>query len=100
MPQASTVQRMQELTELIHGHNARYYLGTPTISDESFDALVRELVQLESSYPKLRDPSSPLLRIVAAPLSTFPSRSHRIPMLSLSNAYSFEEVVNLSLIHI
>ena len=94
MPQASTVQRMQELTELIHGHNARYYLGTPTISDESFDALVRELVQLESSYPKLRDPSSPLLRIVAAPLSTFPSRSHRIPMLSLSNAYSFEEVVN------
>ncbi len=94
MPQVSTVQRMQELTELIHGHNARYYLGTPTISDESFDALVRELVQLESSYPKLRDPSSPLLRIVAAPLSTFPSRSHRIPMLSLSNAYSFEEVVN------
>ena len=94
MPQASTVQRMQELTELIHGHNVRYYLGTPTISDESFDALVRELMQLESSYPKLRDPSSPLLRIVATPLRTFPSRSHRIPMLSLSNAYSFEEVVN------
>ena len=94
MTQASTVQRMQELTELIHGHNARYYLSIPTISDESFDALVRELAQLEASYPELRDPSSPLLRITATPLSTFPSRSHRIPMLSLGNAYSLEEVVN------
>ena len=94
MTQVSTVQRMRELTELIHGHNARYYLSTPTVSDESFDALVRELAQLEASYPELRDPSSPLLRITATPLSNFPSRSHRIPMLSLSNAYSLEEVVN------
>ena len=94
MTQAPTAQRMQELTELIHGHNARYYLSTPTISDESFDALVKELAQLEASYPELRDSASPLLRITATPLSTFPSRSHRIPMLSLSNAYSLEEVVN------
>ncbi|MEC7165149.1 MAG: NAD-dependent DNA ligase LigA, partial [SAR324 cluster bacterium] len=94
MTQAPTAQRMQELTELIHGHNARYYLSTPTISDESFDALVKELAQLEASYPELRDSASPLLRITATPLSNFPSRSHRIPMLSLSNAYSLEEVVN------
>ena len=55
MTQAPTAQRMQELTELIHGHNSRYYLSTPTISDESFDALVKELAQLEASYPELRD---------------------------------------------
>ena len=61
MTQAPTAQRMQELTELIHGHNARYYLSTPTISDENFDALVNELAQLEASYPELRDPASPLL---------------------------------------
>ena len=46
MTQAPTAQRMQELTELIHGHNSRYYLSIPTISDESFDALVKELAQL------------------------------------------------------
>ena len=72
MTQAPTAQRMQELTELIHGHNARYYLSTPTISDESFDVLVKELAQLEASYPELRDSASPLLRITATPLSTFP----------------------------
>jgi DNA ligase (NAD+) len=94
MTQASTVQHMQKLTELIHGQNACYYRGTPTIGDESFDALVKELAQLEASYPELSDPASPLLCIAATSLSTFPSRSHRIPMLSLSNAYSLEEVAN------
>ena len=56
MTQAPTAQRMQELTELIHGHNARYYLSTPTISDESFDALVKELAQLRPAIQNC-DPS-------------------------------------------
>ena len=88
------VQRIQELTRLIHEHNARYYRGQPSLGDAAFDRLTEELSHLEAEYPELRDAASPRLRVSAAPLSAFPSRVHRIPMLSLSNAYSLEEVSN------
>ena len=62
MTQASTAKRMQEITELIHGHNARY-LGTPTIGDENFDALVNELAT-GGQLSRIAGPCSPL-RITA-----------------------------------
>ncbi len=86
--------RMRELSREIHAHMARYYRGTPTLTDEAFDTLKAELSALEAAFPADRDPASPLIRVSSEALSSFPSRAHRTPMLSLSNAYSAEEMAN------
>jgi DNA ligase (NAD+) len=81
--------RMKYLAEQVLEHRRRYYiLDQPTISDAEYDALERELRQLESEYPLLADPNSPTNRVGAAPLSHFDKTGHGIPMLSLDNAYS------------
>ncbi|OZI24760.1 NAD-dependent DNA ligase LigA [Bordetella genomosp. 7] len=86
-------RRAAELRAEIEQHNERYYVhDAPTISDAEYDALMRELAQLEADFPELVTPESPTQRVGAAPLSAFGSVSHAVPMLSLGNAFDAEEV--------
>ncbi len=87
------VARARALREEIEEHNYRYYvLDRPTISDAEYDRLLRELQELERRYPDLVTPDSPTQRVGAAPRSDFGRVRHSIPMLSLDNAFSEEEV--------
>jgi DNA ligase (NAD+) len=90
---AAARKRGEELRALIEHHAHRYYvLDSPEISDRDYDLLFRELVDLETRYPGLQTPESPTQRVGGAPLESFRKVRHRSPMLSLSNAFSAEEV--------
>lgn len=86
-------QRAAELRTQINHHNHRYYvLNDPEIPDVEYDRLLRELEQIEAQYPDLITNDSPTQRVGAAPLAAFASVRHALPMLSLSNAFSSEEL--------
>ncbi len=86
-------QRILELREVLNRHNHNYYvLNAPTISDQEFDALLRELQDLEASYPQYADPLSPTQRVGSDISKGFEQVAHERPMQSLSNSYSIEEV--------
>mgnify|MGYP000870978183 CR=1 FL=1 len=86
-------QQAQLLRTAIELHNYRYYvLDAPAISDTEFDGLFRDLQRIERDYPQLITSDSPTQRIGAAPLKTFAQVTHRIPMLSLNNAFEDNEV--------
>ncbi len=86
-------QRLEELRRLIESHNYRYYvLDDPEVSDAEYDALFGELRALEEAHPELASPDSPTQRVGAAPSETFSVVTHRIPMLSLGNAFSAEQL--------
>jgi DNA ligase (NAD+) len=88
-------KRAQELHEQLHEHNYRYYvLDAPTISDAQYDALLRELQDLEGRYPELLTPDSPTQRVGAPPLKAFGEVRHEQRMLSLDNAFSDEELAD------
>src|SRR5438105_2035829 len=79
----------------ITAHNRRYYEeAAPTVSDREYDRLYKELVDLETQFPELVTPHSPSQRVGGKPLQAFEQIQHRVPMLSLDNTYSEEEVVN------
>jgi DNA ligase (NAD+) len=85
--------RARKLREAIERHNRLYYVeDAPEITDAEFDALFRELQELEARHPELRTPDSPTQRVGAAPLTEFGEVRHRTPMLSISNAFDEEEV--------
>ncbi len=85
--------RMKQLADQVREHRHRYYvLDQPTLSDAEYDALERELRDLESQHPDLADPNSPTLRVGAPPLDRFEKAKHATPMLSLDNAYSEAEL--------
>ncbi len=87
------VRRIAGLREQIDLHNKRYYqLDDPLISDAEYDELMRELIALEQRYPALLTPDSPSQRVGAEPLQAFEQVTHAVPMLSLENAFSDEEV--------
>lgn len=87
------VQRIQLLREELRQHDYRYYvLSQPTVSDFDYDALMKELTELELRYPDLITPDSPSQRVGGEPTKEFPSVIHDIPMLSLANTYSDEEL--------
>jgi len=86
-------QRIEELRGLINHHNYRYYvLDSPEISDAEYDELMRELKQLEAEHPELITPDSPTQRIGAPPVEAFGVVEHPEPLLSLANAFSYEEL--------
>ena len=86
-------QRIKELREIINRHNHNYYvLNTPTIDDQEFDALLRELQELEQDYPQYKDPLSPTQRVGSDITKGFVHVQHERPMMSLSNSYNIEEV--------
>lgn len=87
--------RIAELRRQLDDANYRYYvLDDPTIPDAEYDRLLRELGELEDSRPDLLTPDSPTQRIGAAPSGAFAEVRHAIPMLSLGNAFSDEEIVD------
>src|SRR4030042_819977 len=86
-------QRIEKLRAEINNHNYRYYvLDSPEISDAEYDELMRELQGLEEENPQFLTPDSPTQRIGAAPLEAFGVVEHPLPLLSLSNAFSKEEL--------
>jgi DNA ligase (NAD+) len=90
---SSPETRAAHLREIITEHNRAYYEeAAPTISDQEYDALLRELADLEEQHPELRTPDSPTQRVGGKPLDAFAHVNHRTPMLSLDNTYSEEEV--------
>ncbi len=92
MPQTAP-QRAAELRRLIDDANHRYHvLDEPAIPDAEYDRLLRELAALEAADPSLLTPDSPTLRVGDAPSGKFAAVQHAVPMLSLGNAFSDEEV--------
>jgi DNA ligase (NAD+) len=90
---AEARSRADELRGIVEHHSRQYYvLDDPEISDAEYDKLFRELVDLETRYPGLQTPDSPTQRVGGAPLEGFKKVRHRTPMLSLSNAFSADEV--------
>jgi len=86
-------KRIDELRGVINHHNYCYYvLDSPEISDAEYDELMRELRQLESVHPELVTPDSPTQRIGAPPVEAFGVVEHPQPLLSLANAFSYEEL--------
>jgi DNA ligase (NAD+) len=85
--------RSEELRSQINYHNVRYYqLDQPEIADAEYDHLMNELRALEGQFPELITPDSPTQRPGAAPVTTFDVVEHRLPLLSLSNCFSDDEL--------
>jgi len=86
-------EKIVHLREQINHHNYRYYvLDSPEISDAEYDELMRELQGLEADHPQLITPDSPTQRVGAAPLEEFGVVEHPVPLLSLGNAFNFDEL--------
>ncbi len=86
-------KRVEWLREEIRKHNYYYYvLDSPIISDAEYDALMRELQELEEQFPELYDPTSPTQKVGAPPAEEFKPVRHTLPMLSLDNAFTEDEV--------
>ena len=90
---AGAKQRIEELRGLVNHHNYRYYvLDSPEISDAEYDEFMRELKKFEAEHPELITPDSPTQRIGAPPVEAFGVVEHPEPLLSLANAFSYEEL--------
>lgn len=84
---------IEALRQEIRRHERLYYVeSTPEISDYDFDQMMRRLVELEAAHPELRSPDSPTQRVGGEPVDGFDTVIHDPPMLSIENAYSFEEL--------
>ena len=96
-PAPHIVAEAEQLRAEIHDHNYRYYaLDEPQVPDAEYDRLMLRLREIESEYPQLITPDSPTQRVGAAPLSAFATVQHEMPMLSLDNAFSDEELINFN----
>ena len=90
--QKSTKEQIEELRRALNYHNHKYYVeNAPEISDFDFDAMMRQLQDLEAAHPEYADPDSPSARVGSDITSEFQAVKHRYPMLSLSNTYSIAE---------
>jgi DNA ligase (NAD+) len=93
--EAQAAKRIAQLRDEIRKHDRRYYEeAAPTISDREYDRLYKELVDLEAKFPDQVTPDSPTQRVGGKPLQAFAQIQHRVPMLSLDNTYSEDEVAN------
>ena len=97
MPQtlthAQAARRIPKLRQEIEYHEKKYYVdNNPQISDFEFDQLVKDLQDLERRFPDLITPESPTQRVGEKPVEGFPTVTHRLPMLSLDNCYTVEEL--------
>ncbi len=85
---------INQLRQEIHQHNYRYYaLDDPQVTDAEYDRLMQRLRELEAQYPESVTPESPTQRVGVTPLSAFQTVVHEMPMLSLDNAFSDEDLV-------
>lgn len=93
--QSALRARVEELTRTLEHHNHRYYvLDDPEISDAEWDRLFHELKKIEDENPSLRSPNSPTTRVGGAPVDDFKKIKHKVPMLSLANAFGEEDLRN------
>jgi len=91
---AAPAARAAELRRQLAHHDYRYYvLDDPQVPDAEYDRLMRELRELEAAHPELITPDSPTQRVAGTPSATFGEVVHRVPMLSLDNAFTEEDVV-------
>jgi DNA ligase (NAD+) len=90
----TAAEKIEQLRGVLSEHLYRYHVrDEPTISDAAYDAMYAELVALEAAHPTLVTPDSPTQRVGAKPLESFSEVSHRMPMLSLGNAFSDDDIV-------
>lgn len=90
-----TYQAYEKLCQEIWDHNRRYYIeNTPVISDEAFDRLLSQLEMIEKMHPEWVSPSSPTQRVNESITQGFQTVVHRVPMLSLANTYSKDEIAD------
>jgi len=95
MSASGIAQQIESLREQINHHNYLYYvLDAPEIPDAEYDRLLRKLQELEADHPELITPESPTQRVGAEPLKAFLEVAHTVPMLSLSNAFEEQEVLD------
>jgi DNA ligase (NAD+) len=95
MTLAQARTRHEELAAEIRRHDHLYYVqAQPAISDQEYDRLYRQVLDLEEQYPELQTPDSPTQRVGGQPVKSFHSEKHRAPMLSLDNTYSQAEIRN------
>ena len=94
MPDSKKIQfHIEELRTAICEHDERYYVQSqPTIADEEYDALMRELIALEEEFPEFKTPDSPSQRVGGKPTKEFPTHVHSSPMLSLQNTYDETDI--------
>lgn len=93
MNKKETKKEIERLREEINLHNYRYYVeNNPVISDYEFDQLLKKLEKLESEFPELVTPDSPTQRVGEEPLEGFKTIPHKVPMLSLANTYTYDEL--------
>lgn len=91
----SVLHEISKLRELIEEHNFRYYvLDDPSVSDAEFDSYFKRLRKLEADNPEFVTDDSPTQRVGAAPLKSFPVIRHDVPMLSLENAFTDEDILD------
>jgi len=89
----SVEQQIERLRDEIREHDRRYYVeNAPTITDLEYDRLVQQLKDLEAAHPELITPDSPTQRVGGEPVSSLPSVTHRVPMLSIENTYTLDEL--------
>lgn len=90
-----TKKRIDQLRELLNKYSYEYYqLNNPSVSDQEFDALLHELIHLEELHPEFMTPDSPTVRVGGTVLDKFEKVTHRLPMMSLSNAFNEEDLRN------
>ena len=90
---STPAQRYARLLQEVRRHDHLYYVeARPEISDAAYDRLYRELLDLETSHPKLADEDSPTRKVGGAPLDSFRTVAHAVRMQSLNNTYSEEEL--------
>lgn len=95
MTSTEAQQKIQQLTEQLQQHNYNYYvLDNPTITDYEFDKLLEELIDLEKQHPEFLSPNSPSQRVGGQVTKEFKSVKHQYAMLSLSNSYSVEDMLD------
>lgn len=88
-------KRIEELTEIINYHNHKYFVeDSPEISDFEYDALLRELEDIEQQYPQLKKDNSPTTRVGGKPVAFFSEVTHIVPMQSLQKAFSKGEIID------
>ncbi len=93
MSKQDAKKRIEKLKEELERHSHLYYIeAKPVITDFQFDKLMRELIDLEKEFPDLLTPDSPSQRVGGAPLKSFKTVEHTVPMLSMDNTYSYDEL--------
>ena len=94
-PSSSEKDRIDVLVDELNHHNHRYHvLDSPQISDRDYDLLFRELENLEQKHPEFRRADSPTQRVGGAPVDGLEKFPHRVPMLSLANAFDEQDLID------